>query len=102
MNKVCAKLFSECEGIKLWGNCSKRLFSLKGLFITMSDIFHRPLVSEKLIIQLTRAIFNLEIAAKGGAEELESYEDRNFMVCGAFRSEKSQEYVDYESKIAKR
>ena len=68
----------------------------------MSDVFHRPLVSETLIVQLARTIFNLEVVAKGGAEELESYEDRNFMVCGAIKSEKGQEYVDYDSKVAKR
>ena len=68
----------------------------------MSEVFHRPLVSDQFAIQLGKKYFNLDINVGSRVKELDSYEDRNFMVYGSINTQKWKEPVNFEANMPKR
>ena len=68
----------------------------------MSEIFHRPLLSDRFAINLGKKYFNLDIHVESCVDELDSYEDRNFLVCGTTNTPKGNGRVNFEANIPKR
>ena len=68
----------------------------------MAEICHRPLVSCHMALELAKAMFNLQIESESCVEELDSYEDRNFTVCGTIGNGNGGECPSPESNKTKR
>ena len=68
----------------------------------MSEISHRPFITNQSILEFAERFFDLKIKSERCIKELDSYEDRNFMVCGTFGAINGEECRTSEHSKSKR